>query len=243
MRRRVNKNYFNKGYAREYNKQTKTLSNDLFKFRYGNVQKGEFTGNQLIAGWLSTGTSKVIKTDSQYLKDNIDKLRGWKFYEDKQIEELLITQINVSLEQGAYDPIFGTPLAGNPTDVRTTDYVTVVSGAKYQFNLVGIEKTDKTVNVLQFDSNDNTTTVVSVLNYNESLILENDTVKVKIWAEETFLDSSNTTIITTYRVAQQERQFKGKSEITNVTLATDDEQQIGAIRQRKNRDVLVIEVS
>ena len=43
--------------------------NEPLPFRYGNVQKGEFRGSQIIQGWLNVDSSKVIKTDSELDKN------------------------------------------------------------------------------------------------------------------------------------------------------------------------------
>jgi hypothetical protein len=107
---------------------------------------------------------------------------------------------------------------------------------------MGIEDTDGIINVLQFDENDVTTTIFDEISYDDTLTLESDTVKVKIWANSILVDSSDVPI-TTYKVNQIVREYKGISEMMDYTVTEEPSQELGAIRKRRNRDITVIKLS
>jgi hypothetical protein len=244
-KRRVNdegKKNWNKAFHLPFDKTTKVLGDTPSFFRCRNVVKGQFVGNQLIAGWLMTDGSKVISTDSLLIAQRGEDIRGDKYLESKVKIDILVTQIQIELENGVYDPIFGLPLDGDTDDARSIDFVEVVAGADYKFYLMGIEDTDGIINVLQFDENDVTTTIFDEISYDDTLTLESDTVKVKIWANSILVDSSDVPI-TTYKVNQIVREYKGISEMMDYTVTEEPSQELGAIRKRRNRDITVIKLS
>jgi hypothetical protein len=141
-KRRVNdegKKNWNKAFHLPFDKTTKIMGDTPSFFRYRNVVKGQFVGNQLIAGWLMTDGSKVISTDSLLIAQRGEDIRGDKYLESKVKIDILVTQINPELEPGIYDPIFGLPFPGTSEDARSVGFVDVVAGADYKFNLVGVE--------------------------------------------------------------------------------------------------------
>ncbi len=133
----------------------------------------------------------------------------------------------------------------------TNDYFSVVADETYQANEVARLNTSfvwviisdtNAINVLQFDENDSTTTTVDLVEYNQTLTLEVDTVKVKIWARNILVDSSDN-IVTTYRISQLEIDYDSISEVMEYEVMEDPDQLVGAIRKRKNRDITIMKLS
>lgn len=245
MLRKVNKGYYRTAYIVFYDKDNDVLESEPQRFRYKNLRKGDYRSNQVIAGWLQTDASKVIETDSYVLyQRGIDKgkLRGDKYLENTDKEEVLTNQVKPELEMGAYDPIFGTKIAGTATDVRSVDFIEVVSGGEYKFNLVGISDTSGTMNVLQFDVNGDTTSTVDEITYNQALTLEEDTVKVKIWATDILLDSQDN-IITNYALSLLKRKYKDIGEIVDFELVDDEDLELCAIRGRRDMSKVILRLS
>ena len=159
--RRVNdksKAYWNKAFTLDYDKNKDILGTTPKMFRYKNLRKGDVVGSQLLAGWIMSDGSKMISTDSQRIIDRGENIRGDKYLESTQKIKILTTQIDPDLEAGAYDPIFGTPLAGTSEDVRSVGFIDVVSGADYKFYLVGVDEAQADYNFIgTFGSVDSST--------------------------------------------------------------------------------------
>ena len=241
MRRRVNKDMYHTAYTIDYDKKSGVLGTTPKKFRYRNIRKGDFRTNPIIQNWIMTDASNVIVSDTQHLFERGEALRGDKVVNTLQKVRVFVAELNPDLELGAYDPIFGTKLPGVEGDVRSVDFFDVVSGATYYFNVIGIESYEGTVNVLQFDENDETTTTVEEVTYNQALKLEDDTVKVKIWANDILL--KNDEIITTYRIGEESFEYEARGEVVEFEIQEDDTQMLGAIRGRKNINFIVMKVS
>jgi hypothetical protein len=243
--RRVNdksKAYWNKAFTLDYDKANDVLGDTPKPFRYKNLRKGDVVGSQLLAGWVMSDGSKMVSTDSQRIKERGENIRGDKYLESSFKIDILVTQIPVELENGIYDPIFGLKFDGEPEDARSVSFVDLNPSTDYQFNLLGVDANDGVINVLQFDENDETTAAVDLVEYNQTLTTQIDTVKVKVWASDILVDSSDVPI-TDYRIAEQQEEYNAISEVIEYEVMEDPDQLVGAIRQRKNRDITIMKLS
>ena len=132
----------------------------------------------------------------------------------------------------------------------TNNYNSEVANKTFQTNEVArlnssyvwvVVANNEAINVLQFDENDETTTTVEEITYNQALKLEDDTVKVKIWANDILL--KNDEIITTYRIGEESFEYEAWGEVVEFEIEEDDTQMLGAIRGRKNINFIVMKVS
>jgi hypothetical protein len=166
----------------------------------------------------------------------------YKFLETKDRHNVMIARIPVTLENGIYDPVFGLPFPGEPEDARSIDFVTVKPNTEYQFNLLGVDANEGVINVLQFDENDATTAAVDLVEYNQTLTLEIDTVKVKVWASDILVDSSDVPI-TDYQIGEQVLKYVFGAEVLNIQVETIENQKYGIIRGRTDTNVTVLQLS
>jgi hypothetical protein len=236
-RTKVNNEYFHTGWLLAFTVDPNVVVNEPLPFRYTDVKKGEFKGSQIIQGWLNVDKSKVIKTDEE-----LDMKVKYKFLETKDRHNVMIARIPVTLENGIYDPVFGLPFPGEPEDARSIDFVTVKPNTEYQFNLLGVDANEGVINVLQFDENDATTAAVDLVEYNQTLTLEIDTVKVKVWASDILVDSSDVPI-TDYQIGEQVLKYVFGAEVLNIQVETIENQKYGIIRGRTDTNVTVLQLS
>jgi hypothetical protein len=371
-RTKVNNDYFYNGWLLPFTVQPNVVVNEPIPFRYRNVLKGEFTGSQIIQGWLNVDSSKVIATDEE-----LDKKVKYKFLETKDRQTVYISKILVELEPGIYDPIFGLPFPGTSEDARSVGFVeNIKPDTNYQFNLFGvniteadfnskgtfgsiasttggdvpfwnfsnttdkgtfggsssttegdlpssgnvsgdtyacnrsnffsdeaqntfdtgdtatwtgavwlkntiivqandgyvcdtndfesdiaditydigqiaildsdgvwgIETNDTLISVLQFDENDQVSSGIDLVGYNQILKTDTDTVKVKVWATNILVDSQGVPL-TDYRIGEPELQYVSKSEVLNIQIETIENQKYGIIRGRTDTNEYVIQLS
>jgi hypothetical protein len=250
-RTKVNNDYFYNGWLLPFTVQPNVVVNEPIPFRYRNVLKGEFTGSQIIQGWLNVDSSKVIATDSE-----LDKRVKYKFLETKDRQIKTVRRLNVNLELGAFDDATGVPLTGVDGDVRSvsnsaapsfntleSQLIAVTPDTKYQFNLIGLEQNEGLVKVFQYTADD----IVNVndfeeIIYNEVITTLSDTAFIKLYANDLFLDSSDD-IITTYRIGEPQLQYVSKSEVLNIQIETIENQKYGIIRGRTDTNEYVLQLS
>lgn len=137
----------------------------------------------------------------------------------------------------------------------TDDYVSNVAGRTFQSGDVVILNEAYTwelnfgkdwVTVLQFDDNEETTTIYKNITYNQPLTLEPDTVKVKFYASNILLDGND--ITEDYRIAQEENVYPDISEVVDFIIEEDTKlmfngMKISNIRGRRTNKIVVMKLS
>jgi hypothetical protein len=133
----------------------------------------------------------------------------------------------------------------------TNNFDSDVAGITYQVGEVAVFNSSfiwsvisgsNFINVLQFDENDQTTAAVDFIDYNQLFITQIDTVKVKVWASDILVDSSDVPI-TDYQIGEQVLKYVFGAEVLNIQVETIENQKYGIIRGRTDTNVTVLQLS